>query len=463
MPSVPRKVIEESPAQDETVVEALPAPASRTTPAVAPIAEPSPEALPVRKVSLPVVEAVRVATPAVSSDESKIAPLVEKAMTRRVSDPKPRTPKARKKPSDYNDVGTSSKVMWCGEEVRRDWLILDVLYRYKLLTTNHIAYLLDISPDSARKRMTALAKAGYVRHDNRKGPRVWQITNDGIARIGKKNKAKAGVKFPSILTYPHTLSIATVGITLEKGGPAAAKLVGNLLSEAPRIIVTEREMQSTEALRGGRDFLFQNFDRLIGDLMLDEKFPVYPYECVMSNERFESWSEQDFANMFAHELADRKMLDARFRGTDKDDKFHLGYSHLVTSHNPNLETNRSFGGKSIQGKSVRRPDALIVLPHIINADGTVSGGSVAIEVELNNKASLTEYKNIILHQYSHKVYSRVFWFFDDADAKDMFARAMDELAQSHNAPFTLAEAKRYFKPLAFHMLNEDLDMEGLYG
>jgi hypothetical protein len=444
MPQVPRRTVEDALPKSAPSVDALPSPVFSNV-------ETFPVGLPPRKVALPVVEAVRVEAP--KDDEAlEVAPLVEKK-TKRVAGPKPRAKVAKRKCSDLPPWNYTARDRW----------ILETIFRYNLVTTNHIAYLLEISPASARKRLTVLMTQGLIRYNGRSGPSVWQITNDGIALIGKKNKAKVGPKFPSLLTFRHTLAIATVGITLEKGGPDAAKLVGNLLSEAPRVIVTEREMQSTEALRGGRDFLFANFNRLVDDLLHDEKFPVYPYSSVMSNERFESWSDEDFENMFAQELADKEILDSRFRGTDKSDNNHLGYSHLVTSHNPSLETNRTFGGKNVQGRSTRRPDALIVLPHEITADGVVTGGSIAVEVELNNKATLAEYKNIILHQYSHRVYAQAFWFFDDKDAESMFKQAMKELAESHNPPFTLEEAKKFFRRLKFHMLNAELDADGLYG
>lgn len=327
---------------------------------------------------------------------------------------------------------------------------LRLLYCYTLLTTTHLAFYFGASPDTIRKSMAILFKQGLVEHDDRASKRVWMITDAGIDFLREKGKAPR--KFPSHMKFHHTLCIATVGLILEKGGRASSDLTENVLSEAPKVFITEREMLVMEARRE-RGFIRSNWDRLTADLLHDEEYPAHPlrlqtkdvFAYLESKGLSEKEQTERYQLMVANETAQKKVLNERWRGNNT----HTGYCHLATSNNPSI----TQGGGSAHGS--HRPDGLIAMPHIIDADGTVRGGSIAIEVELNNKASKNEYMNTILHQWHHPAYDGVFWFFDDPEAKRMFKEAMKLLSEGFRPPFTLEQARAYFKPLSLRYLNDD--------
>lgn len=344
----------------------------------------------------------------------------------------------------------------------RDREILGLIYRYTLLTAPHLAFYFEASPDTIRKSLTRLFNQGLIDHDDRASRRVWQITNLGIDFI--REKGKAPKKFPSHMKFHHTLCIATVGLILEKGGKASLDLTENVLSEAPRVFITEREMLVMEARRE-RNFLRTNWDRLTADLLHDENYPAnslrFHTEDVFAYLESKGLSveeqHQKYQVMVANETAQKTVLNERWRGNAT----HTGYCHLVTSNNPSITKTGGAGSKTVTYATSHRPDGLIAMPHIIDADGVVRGGSIAVEVELNNKATKQEYVNTILHQWHHPAYDGVFWFFDDPEAKRMFKEAMKMLSERFNPPFTLEEARAYFKPLSLRYLNDD--NHGTYG
>ncbi len=120
-------------------------------------------------------------------------------------------------------------------------------------------------------------------------------------------------------------------------------------------------------------------------------------------------------------------------------------------------------------------DGIIVLPHIIHADGTVSGGSWAVEME-ENKKTPAEIERVLSQAIDHPLLEGVIYFTDKRQIATRVMEARDKLImkmahKNHDYRISMDERKeeasrivkaavRVQKPL---YVNTRANIHGLWG
>jgi hypothetical protein len=406
----------------------------------------------------------------VSVEEStEVEPVVKKSRVSQVPVPV-RKQAVKKKPAPKKP----GKIR-CTDRDRR-WL--DAIYRYGVLTNAHLAALEGISIDSARKRLSAMKEEGWIEHDNRQ-VRVWRIKKAGAEMIGLSGADVPEGAFLARMKFPHTLTAATIGILFEKGGQDVVDLLKHPLSPAPKVFITEREMV-TQAGKREDGFIRKNWNRLTNDLLNDPVHPVHPYPSTVEG----AWgyveslgldsegTAAEWDTIWNQEQSEVDTLKTVWRSSyDSTDPFStaLGYAHLGNIDDPKLvSTHTSRSGASVETALTHQPDGLIVLPHIVEADGTVRGGCYAVEIELHAKSNKRDYMRSIYALYTDPKLAGALWFFDETtnkgkEAKRLFLKTLKEMSERHDAPFTWEEAVAYFRRGRLALLNAELSATGELG
>lgn len=362
----------------------------------------------------------------------------------------------------------------------RDRKWMDCIHRYGVVTTAHIAYLEGISIDSARKRLSAMKGEGWIEHDNRQ-IRVWRLKKDGAELIGIPRNEFTEGKFLAQMKFPHTLAVATVGIMLEKGGQDAVERLGieSILSPNPKTFITEGEMKA-QAGKFEDGFIRKNWKRLNDDLLLDPVHPRLPHgssitdawEYVQGLGLTEEETDIAWGNIWTQENANVETLGKIWRGTydlDNLSSTGRGYAHLGNMDDPKLVSTKPArsGNGFIETPLTHQPDGLVVMPHIVNADGTVRGGSYAIEIELHSKSNKTDYMRSITALYMDPKLAGAIWFFaataSGKAARMLFTSTLKEMSERHDALFTWEEASKFFRRGKVTLLNQELSPKGELG
>lgn len=404
------------------------------------------------QVTVPQPKAV---APQIKASASKAPkPLKMLPVTEQIAVKKGKTPKTRNR-------------NW--KPVPRDYIILRAIWRFDILTGRHIARLLDISQDAARKRLDVLVKEGYVKK-GKHAQLVYLLTDSSARLLFPDDKAMTVAKEPSIMSYKHLLITATIAIEIERGELTTA-VTGGLLPTGPKTVVTEREIVTAEGIRD-REELWSAWQSDCQAVLSDVRYPRTPYG-VTRAQIFEHIkdADKDQQKLVVKELTS---WDAQIV-PDISDYWHgrpitteregfAGIAHLANSRNPSLVTTSEFNNRMANHRTERTPDLVVACPHIENEEtGEITGGSIAIEVELNLKPKKGFNIRNLLHLWEHPLLGGVVFVTDSTLVQSGLIKVMEELASRYNAPFTMEQALSYFTFVPPYLLNQDLDATGMLG
>jgi hypothetical protein len=393
-----------------------------------------------------------------SVEEAQVTPAVDSvAVAPKVVT---KTPKA-KAPRATKSNTTKSKKKNPGFRMNdgRDRKILHLFAKHEILLPYHLGYefcsegqTLEQAVHSITQRLRQMMKDGLLLRDDENYPAVWRISNKGLNAIDKP--ADAPTVFPAVSRRSHLLKIATITILFGKEHDPAFDVRGGVLSEAPKLVVTEKQFTDAAKLFDPAA-VKQTWAHDVAEFIDTPGFPVTPLGNRISD------IEAGLSSLSPESLAARKVKLAEWEleqrpamiATWKHGREGDGYFHLINHQGKNW------------GKA-HRPDAWICLPNIVDGNGVVRGGDFAIEVEHSRKSDLKEQSRILMMLWDHpKADGCIYYVKKGSPARRMIERAIKDIKNRKWEP--KAPGKKpideYFILMEQPYLNKHLHAGGLWG
>lgn len=320
---------------------------------------------------------------------------------------------------------------------KNDRIMLQAILRLGPLTGAHLAQAVGKQYNTKKGRIHQLEQQGLLVSKLAYGIKIYNLTREGVDRISIMGKP---APFPDRLKWRHNFVIATEVLMLEnESGADGNTILGPKFSSNPLPVITEKtliEHAGNKWDKKYRDDLYRRTWRKDCEAIL--KDPDYPVLDAQTKPLGQMTKET------------RTALSTYWMRKGG------GSATAALIH---WDDNFAFGGKKKDGKGTshkRRADAIIPMPHVHNADGTVRGDSIALEIELSRK-SIDEYVDIITQWADHPLINTVVYICDDPLVISSLKAAWGRV-QEQGVPegFMLLQRRPVY-------LNLHLDSEGYFG
>lgn len=323
-----------------------------------------------------------------------------------------------------------------------DRKMLMAIRNYGRLTGNHPPLACDQTYANKKARITQLERYGLISSKLAYGIKFYGLTAEGVNRLMlgiDSEEFLEGQDSETRIHWRHSLLIATQALLFSTKN-AWGKVIGNGYAPQPLPVIPEWMLK--EAAEGRDPKIARASWR--GDWKEVLEDPRYPVIDVNTT-------------------GDAVLSEADFKAIeDYWESARQGYAASLFTH---WDDEGKFGGKVransyVAGSHRRRPDFIIPLPHIRQADGTVVGGSAAVEVEVTRK-SVDEYVRIITQWFDHPGIHKLYYLTNQQPVATALGSAKRRIVES--GKMTQEELDGFLSIFRPVILNEHLDAEGYFG
>lgn len=336
-----------------------------------------------------------------------------------------------------------------------DHALLEAVYRAGRITLPQLARAVESITENKRARVQALVREGYLGVDESHEMKRYWIRKKGLAAIGMADEKERNLP-PAASTLAHTNKLNTILIGLSIGNYSFNDLAARETEAANRDIIARNnrwEAENTMLLRqqaelsrkpvltaAEKRFMAKKPRSMTPLLSPEERRaffiaehgpkPVIPELIMLRDERMKGevacrrdWerdteaflSNPDFPTRGEGEpinltSEDRQTMEAIFQETANGNAGYL------------------FKHWNLDGKFEKKHgwDGIIMLPHVIHADGTISGGSWAIEME-ENKKPIAEIERVLEQAIDHPLLAGVIYYTDKKQINGRVKEARNSL------------------------------------
>lgn len=336
-----------------------------------------------------------------------------------------------------------------------DLALLEAVYSAGRITLPQLARAVGSVTDNKRARVNALVREGYLGVDHTHEMKRYWIRTKGLAAIGHADERERSVP-PAASTLSHTNKLNSILIGLSLGDQAFNELSRREVEAANRDLMArnlrweeENELLAKhQADLAGKSLLSDAEARLMRrkpkslsplipfqepkGFFAGEHGPkiVIPELLMLRDERMKGelacrrdW-EADAASFLADPSFPSRREGEPINLTEADRE----YMRAVLAKTANGNAGYLFKHWNLSGRFEKKHgwDGVIVLPHIVHADGTLSGGSWAIEMEENKKGP-AEIERVLEQAIDHPLLAGVIYYTDKRQIATRVKEARDRL------------------------------------